>query len=70
VVHTCNPSYSNDGGRSILNSKPSWAKLARPHLKKQIKTNVLAQVVEQHKALGIPSTTKETLKFYIKENCK
>jgi hypothetical protein len=34
MVYVCNPSYSGGGGRKITNSRPFWAKLARPYLKR------------------------------------
>jgi hypothetical protein len=29
IIHTCNPSYSEYGGRKIRSWEPAWAKLAR-----------------------------------------
>jgi hypothetical protein len=50
MVYTCNPSYSEGGGRRIQSLRPTWAKLSRQrlYLKKKIQTKGLeaGQVAE------------------------
>jgi hypothetical protein len=48
VIHTCNLSYSGDGGRKILSLKPAGGKLARLILKLKYKHSAggIAQVVQ------------------------
>jgi hypothetical protein len=47
VVHSYNPSYSGDGGRSISISRAAQAKLAKPYLKNKIqRKGCIVQEVE------------------------
>jgi hypothetical protein len=38
MVHACNPSYSAVRDKKMVSSRSSQAKLARPYIKKKIKT--------------------------------
>jgi hypothetical protein len=42
VVHACNPSHLEGGGRRIENLRLAWTKLARPYIRNNINKRLRA----------------------------